>query len=262
MSQDENVLGRLLTLEQTVSYYTPAPSGEPSFVHEPGQIPILLSAPHGTSHRRNGRLKEEDEYTSALVRLVAAETGAHAIYTHFQSDSDPNWDKHSPYKELIRRIVAKSPIHFVLDIHGMSNRHKIGLAVGTINGRSCPPLYEKSIAQLFEQQQFQRISQAQSKKLSQLRWQTFVMNHTRFTGGVKNHTVTRFVSQELRIPAVQLELCASLRVVQRGPHGFARKWPRPFFGDPVGIRQAAVMLVALVNRLNEATKPKVLNGSS
>lgn len=262
VSRDDDVLARLLALEQSISYYTPAPSGETPFVYNKGQLPVLLSAPHGTSHRRNGRFKEEDEYTSAIVQLVAAETGAHALYTHYQSESDPNWDKKSPYKETLRQIMLAHPIYFVLDIHGMSNRHKIGMALGTINGRSCPIAYEKKMVQLLVQQEFQHISQAQSKKLSQLRWRSFVLNHSRFTGGVKNHTVTRFVSQELGVPAAQLELCASLRVVQRGPHGFARKWPRPFWGDPLGIRHAATVLIALVNHLASFVTPVTVKASS
>lgn len=244
------LLRRLQLLEQSVSYYSPPPAGELPFSYEPGSVPILLSAPHGAAHQRNGRLKEEDEYTTALVRLVAAETGAHALYTRYQSDTDPNWDRQTPYKEQLRQIIREHRIVFVLDIHGMSNRHKIGLAVGTINGRSCPQ-HEPHIVRMLENGRFKQITQAQATQFSQLQTDHFVLNHSRFTGGVRNHTVTRFVSQELNTPAAQLELCSSLRVVKREWREAGHKWPRLFQGDPNGIDQTVKTLISLVNGLRQ-----------
>jgi hypothetical protein len=45
-----------------------------------GKIPILISAPHGARHLRNGKWKEEDEYTASIAIKLADLTGAHAIY--------------------------------------------------------------------------------------------------------------------------------------------------------------------------------------
>lgn len=242
------LLSRLQLLEETVSYYLPPPVGEYPFSYQSGIIPVLLSAPHGAAHQRNGRLKAEDEYTTALVRLVAAETGAHALYTQYQSDSDPNWDRHAPYKDRLRQVIREHQIAFVLDIHGMSNRHKIGLAVGTINGRSCPK-HETQIVELLRTRQFKQTTQAQATQFAHLQTDHFVLNHSRFTGGVKNHTVTRFVSQELNVAAAQLELCSSLRVVRRESHGIGHRWPRPFYGDIEGISHTIDTLINLVGRL-------------
>lgn len=244
----ELLLARLQQLEANVAYYDPPPAGEVPFSYQAGSIPVLLSAPHGAAHRRNGRLKVEDEYTAALVQLVAAETGSHALYTHYQSDSDPNWDRHAPYKERLRQIIREQRIAFVLDIHGMSNRHKIGLAVGTINGRSCPQ-HESHIVRVLENGRFKQATQAQATHFPQLQADHFVLNHSRFTGGVKNHTVTRFVSQELNVPAAQLELCSSLRVVQREWMEAGQSWPQLFQGDPDGIRHVVTTLIRLVDQL-------------
>lgn len=231
-----------------MAYYAAPPVGEVPFAHQLGSVPVLLSAPHGAAHQRNGRLKVEDEYTAALVQLVAAETGSHALFTCYQSDSDPNWDIHAPYKERLRHIIREHSIAFVLDIHGMSNRHKIGLAVGTINGRSCPN-HESRIVRVLENGRFQQTTQAQAAQFSQLQADHFVLNHSRFTGGVKNHTITRFVSQELNIPAAQLEFCSSLRVVRREWMEAGHHWPRLFQGDPNGIRHVVTTLITLVQQL-------------
>lgn len=235
-------LHRLQELETAVSYKNLAPSWEPPFIYQPGDLPILISAPHATAHLRHQKVKGEEEFTGALAQFLAEKTGVHALYCHYRSLDDPNWDRHSPYKERLREIVQSSGIRFVLDLHGMSNRYKIGLALGTMNGRSCPN-HESLILQTVEKQ-FRPTSQAAAKRFSELRWDHFVLNHPRFTGGLANYTITRFASQQLGISALQIELCASVRVVERRP---LDKWLVPFRGQPKAIQQTVELLQALVN---------------
>jgi hypothetical protein len=206
------MMAQLVVLESAVSPIQPPPPNEAAFTHISGALPILISAPHSTAHWRNGRLKKEEGFTAAIAQYIASATGAHAFYTHYQSEKDPNWHKDAPYKATLARILHQQRIKFVLDIHGMSNRHKIGLALGTINGRSCPH-HEQHIIQTLQAHSFHQTSSAQARQLEQIQWQHFIVNHPRFTGGVTSHTVTRFVSQDVGIPAAQLELCTLLRIV-------------------------------------------------
>lgn len=235
-------LHQLQELETAVSYLTFAPNGGPSFTYQPGDLPILISAPHATAHLRRQHLKGEEEFTGALAQFLAEQTGIHALYSHYRSPGDPNWDRHSPYKQYLREIVQKNDIRFVLDLHGMSNRYKFGLALGTMNGRSCPD-HEALILQTVAKQ-FHPTSQAAAKKFSELQWDHFVLNHSRFTGGLANYTITRFASQQLGVPALQIELCATARVVERAP---LDKWPVPFRGLPEAIEHTVNLLQALVN---------------
>jgi hypothetical protein len=241
----EVLLQRLVALETAVTPKHPPTNGQSPFVHEPGQLPILLSAPHGTAHRRNGRVKAEEGFTSALARLVAAETGAHVLYTQFLSPDDPNYEPDTPYKTALRRIVQKYGICFVLDIHGMSDRHGFGLALGTMNGRSCPR-QEPLILQTLQTHGFHQSTKAEVRQYDRLRWDHFVLNHSRFTGGVINHTVTKFVVEELGVAAVQIELCSSLRVVQ----SVTTDGRVVFVGDERGVETAVRTLIALVHRLD------------
>jgi len=243
-----SLLDRLAELETAVSYITLAPDGEPSFTYQPGDLPILISAPHATAHQRRQRLKGEEEFTGALAQFLAETTGIHALFSHYRSLGDPNWDRDSPYKQRLREIVQDNNIRFVLDLHGMSNKYKIGLALGTMNGRSCPD-HESLILQTVEKQ-LQPTSQTAAKKFSTLRWDHFVLNHSRFTGGLANYTITRFASQQLGVPAVQIELCSSARVVERRP---LDKWPVPFRGQPEAIQQTMDLLQALVNAVLATT---------
>lgn len=236
------MLEQLQELETAVSYTTLPPDGEPSFTYRAGKLPILISAPHATAHLRRQRIKGEEEFTGALAQFLAETTGIHALYSHFRSTGDPNWDHDSPYKNRLQEIVRRNDIRFVLDLHGMSNRYKFGLALGTMNGRSCPvhePLILQTVAD-----QFRPISQQTTRTFSELRWDHFVLNHSRFTGGLANYTITRFASQQLGIPALQIELCASARVVERRPFG---KQSKPFYGHPQAIEQTVSLLQALVN---------------
>ncbi|MCB8944826.1 MAG: N-formylglutamate amidohydrolase [Ardenticatenaceae bacterium] len=239
--QADGMMAQLLALETAVSPIQPPPPNEPCFTHVPGSTPILLSAPHSASHWRNGRLKKEEGFTAAIVRYVAARTGAHAFYTHYQSARDPNWHKEAPYKQALKQILNQHPIHFVLDIHGMSNRHKIGLALGTINGRSCPPDHERHIVHTLVSSGFAPTTSAQARQLTELDWLRFVVNHPRFTGGVTSHTVTRFVSQDVGIPAAQLELCTLLRVVPAAYQDYEGLWG--------GVTTAVTTLITLVQTL-------------
>ncbi len=240
-------LDQLLELETAVSYTTLPPAGDPSFTYQPGELPILISAPHATAHLRQQRLKGEEEFTGALAQFLAEQTGIHALYSHYRSPGDPNWDCSSPYKQRLQEIVQSNEIRFVLDLHGMSNRYKIGLALGTMNGRSCPN-HEALILQTVEKQ-FHPISQTAAKKFSELRWDHFVLNHSRFTGGLTNYTITRFASQQLGVPALQIELCSSARIVERRPFGH---WSTPFHGQPEAIKQAIELFQTLIKAVVQA----------
>jgi hypothetical protein len=242
------LLQQLTALETAVAYTTLPPPGQTAGHHSPGHIPILLSAPHSTAHQRNGRIKEEEEFTAAFVQYLAAQTGAHAFYAPFQSAIDPNWYKDAPYKSALQQVITRHNIRFVLDVHGMSNRYKIGLALGTMNGRSCPQ-HETLLVDTLAAQGFAPTSQTSSKKLERLQWNRLVLNHNRFTGGLSHHTVTRFVAETMGVAAAQLELCSMVRIVKRGSH---RDWRIPFHGDPQGIETAVCALITLINRLNHA----------
>lgn len=239
------LLERLRALEQIVVYRELPPVGERPYRCERGDFPVLISAPHGAAHTRNGRFKPEDEYTTGLARLIAAETGAHVIYATYLNPADPNWDRESAYKLCLHKIVERHKIQFVLDLHGMRNAYKIGLAVGTMNGRSCPqqqPLIEQTLAQ----HRFRPITQEDAAAHEKLQWDTVVFNYSKFTGGLTSHTITRFASQTLGVPAAQVELCSAARIVERGPHG---DWPFTYYGRPEAIMQAARGLIAVTERL-------------
>ncbi len=80
-------------------------------------------------------------------------------------------------------------------------------------------------------------------------WDNYVVDHPRFTGGIKNNTVTRYVNQMLDLPALQLEISSQIRVVEREAHA---PWDRVYRGYPAGIEHTAHVLTAMVRAVISA----------
>ncbi len=230
-----NLIARLQRLETEIYYREPAPTGEPEFTYLPGRLPVLLSAPHGAAHTRNGKIKVADEFTASFARFVAGRTGASVLYSHHQSNTDPNFDRHAPYKKFLDRLIKKRDIRFVLDIHGASPRRDFGIALGTMHGQTCLSKQRDLIIQTLAAHGFREAG------LGLHRLDRLDLDRT-FPGGVKQHTVTHFVSQNLGVPAAQFELNAYLRTFTTPAHG--RGWT--FKGDPPRIHRAINTFVALV----------------
>ena len=228
------LIERLIELEADVRYQQAPADDEAEFRYVRGQIPILLSAPHGAVHTRKGKSKEEDEYTAGMVCLVAELTHAHVLYARRKSRTDPNWYADAPYKKRLKQIVEQADIRFVLDIHGAAASRNFGIALGTMGGKSCPD-HRDVIVHALEQHGFER-GGAGLNRLD--------VDHT-FSGRGRRgqETVTGYVASKLGVPAAQFELNAHLRVVKRRgdatPQG-------AFRGEPERIEKTVQALVALI----------------
>lgn len=170
-----------------------------------GELPVLVSAPHAVKHLRVGVVepKEEDEYTGTLARLLHALTGCHAIYLA-SCDLDPNFYDDCAYKAGLRDTIAQHGIRLVLDLHGSAVWRTYDIDIGTCHGEAllgrselveCLLEYCKrhGIKEVFE-------------------------NHT--FSGCGQPTVTRLVSRELGIPALQLEINKKWRDPEKRPEQF------------------------------------------
>lgn len=203
---DDNLIKRLIKLEEDICYQEIATENEGEFRYIPGIIPVLLSAPHGAVHTRNGKSKEEDEYTAGFARLVAELTGAHVIYARRKSETDPNHDDGAPYKAKLKEVIGTQAVRFVVDIHGIRADLDFGIALGTIGWRSCLK-YKERVVGCLEQNGF--VENAEN------RLARMVINHPEYSGGEKNHTVTRYCMNIIQVPAAQIELNAYLRIPSR-----------------------------------------------
>lgn len=206
--------------------------GQTSFRYRPGLRPVLISAPHGACHWRDNHWKHQDGYTAALAHVLAEHTGAHALYTVCRIRPDPNYDDDCDYKRTLARILRKHPIQLVLDLHGARFDREFAIALGTIEGRSCPD-YESGIIQAFAEQEFGLDEPYFLDRLA--------LNPRDYRGGVRQHTVTRFVYEQCRVNAAQIEFNAHLRIVAN-----ARPKPTTFTPDPLRQRRAINALINII----------------
>jgi len=232
-----DTITRLKELEADVRYQEPATPTEPEWGYTPGRLPILLSAPHAAAHVRAGKPKEEDEFTAGLARLIAEQSGAHVLYARRKSLKDPNWHLDAPYKAFLADIVQKAGIRFVLDIHGAVSHTDFGMALGTNRARSCPSeldLIIKTLARYGFTPEAEGLNRLDID-------QAFPS-----TGP---GSITRFLSEQLGVPAIQIEINAHLRIAERRRD--ATK-PQPFRAAPERIENAVQALVAVVTELANA----------
>jgi hypothetical protein len=225
--------------DKYVRYREDAPQGEIPFRYLPGRRPVLISAPHGALHWRQGEWKREDEYTAALAHVLAEATGAHALYTVRRIRPDPNFDDDSNYKRTLACLLQEHDIELVVDLHGARRGRDFGLELGTMSGITCPD-YEATI-------------------IRHLEWQGFVRDHRRsldrlwvnrlFKGGARQQTVTRFVWEKCAVNAAQIEINAHLRVVHRKLDATLYAEEPDFEADPVRLRRAVQALIRIIRAI-------------
>ena len=197
---------QLVELENDILYQEYADDKQPEYVYLKGNIPVLLSAPHGAVQTRAGKIKEEDEYTAGLARLIGNRTGAHVIYVRRKSRTDPNADATAPYKQTLRQIVQENKINFVLDLHGANKDRDFGIALGTMNGKSCSEEERQIIVKTFEKYE---ISEA-GNGLSRLDVDQLLPGE----GNDRREPIVKFCHRN-SLPAVQIEINAWLRIPVR-----------------------------------------------
>ena len=166
-----------------------------------GKIPVLLSAPHGAKHYRNGGFKEEDEFTASLAIKLGEITGAYIIFVKNKTKEDPNYDISTRYKDAIKMLVAEKGIRFIVDLHGADQNRNYKINVGIIDDDitkcSCPTL-KPVIEEAFKG------------------FQQPLFNLDCYTASSAG-TVTYFAKNNCKIEAAQFEINGKYRIVERKP---------------------------------------------
>jgi hypothetical protein len=202
------LLTALYEAEQRIVHYDrAAPPGESAIVALPGSVPVLISAPHSVRHWRGSDWKQEEEYTAGLGYLLHQETGAHFIYGRYMLNPDPHDDgDDGPYKRALDDLISAARIRLGLDLHGARGDRDFAVALGTMHGETFARR-EAELAAAFEQHGFHAEAETSLDRL--------VLNPPRYTGGLRQPTITRYIWHKHGIPTVQVELSAWVRIVVR-----------------------------------------------
>ena len=180
------------------------PSGEAWFELREGSSGLLVTAPHATAHRRDGRLKGSDLGTGALAVVLGRLAATPVLYTTWAAPSDPNYYDDNPFKtELARRLARKRP-RFVVDLHASREDRPYDVDLGTLRGRSL----------LGRQDLLHDLTR-------RLREAGLVHLSDNAFPGERQATVTRFLC-ESGVPCVQLEINARWLRPESGPDGMDR----------------------------------------
>lgn len=228
------IIKRLIELESDVHYQELALPGEEETGYTQGSIPVLLSAPHGAAHTRNGHPKEEDEYTAGLARLIAEMTGAHVLYLRRRSPEDPNWDPDPAYRRQLAAVVQDHGIGFILDIYGAVFHTDFGVTIGTMGGESCPN-HRELIIDTFAKYGLRPNGEGLDR-----------LDVDKSFSGRGQSTIMRFACQELGVPAAQFEINGHLRIIERRDDASSK---RQFWGEPRRIDNTVRAFVSLVRAL-------------
>lgn len=167
----------------------PIEEGADWFKVVPGNIPVIITAPHATRPLREGNRRFADGGgTAALALSVAELTGAHVIYTTGEGPSDPNYYDDNGFKRELARLIDEIQPRYVLDIHGSHPYRPYDIDLGTMHGESL--LGQDALLQ---------------ELVQSLRREGIVNISSNYFAGAKNQTITKFAAS-LGVPAIQVEV--------------------------------------------------------
>jgi gamma-glutamylcyclotransferase (GGCT)/AIG2-like uncharacterized protein YtfP len=191
---------------QKLLYREPADSDSDGLIYIKGDIPILVSAPHSSVHKRMGKLKRQEYYTAALSVMLHSLAGCHVLYTNRLMETDPNYYDESPFKNKLNEIADSNHIKLLIDLHGTGRERRYDLYPGVGNEREFLLGCDNYLDELQKR--------AGSSNISVGGLDVFP--------AAKQMTVTKYAARKLNIPSIQLEINRNLREPDKKPGDFMR----------------------------------------
>lgn len=196
----------------------------PAFRLVERSLPVVVSAAHAVTHWREGRMKPSDDYTGALALAVAGICGCHAIVATNSRGHDPNWDpfETSPYKQALCEFVREHGVALVIDLHGMPAASPDAIEIGSADGATVAVLPGADV-------RTRDILQEELAPYLRRYDRAIALNGRHAARG--ENTVTRTVSRECGIAALQLEINSRFRVPSGAGTHVPKDDPMPFSAD-------------------------------
>lgn len=101
-----------------------------------GNNNVVISAPHGVSQVRLGRLKFSEIGSVATALYLQEKTGSHLIAKTKNNNDDANFDEVSTYKKALINLIKTNNIKYVIDIHGLGAKREYDVNLGTHLGKN------------------------------------------------------------------------------------------------------------------------------
>ncbi len=171
--------------------------------YQRGSSSVLITAPHTTTHIREGDRKLAESYTGAIALLLNEYADSHVVYSTKES-RDGNYYNDTAFKEELDKVISENNITQVIDLHGAAQSRPFQVDIGTDNGNL---ISGKRVAELktsLEDQGFTKVKE----------------NHT-FTAS-HSGTTANYVANQHGVEAMQVELNRRLRDPRRDLDSFYR----------------------------------------
>ena len=101
-----------------------------------GKTKVLLSAPHGVSQVRLGKLKFKEIGSLATALYLQEKTNAHLIAKTRNNDDDANFDIDCLYRKDMKKYIVDNDIRYIVDLHGLSSKRNIDINLGIHFGKN------------------------------------------------------------------------------------------------------------------------------
>ena len=201
-------LGFALNFEdrQKYLYRESLTSDSEGSIYIAGDVPLLVTAPHASVHKRMGKLKRQEFYTGALSVMLHCLTGCHALYTNRLMESDPNYYDDSTFKVRLSEIAKKNDIKCLVDLHGTGPEKKYDVYPGVGMDKEFLLEHTNCLNELERQASLNDIS----------------IGGLDVFPAAKQMTVTKFAARVLEVPSIQLEINRRLREPENRPDDFMK----------------------------------------
>ncbi len=152
---------------------------------------ILISAPHGVSQVRLGKLKVAEIGTIPIATAVANQMKTNLIIKTKNNDDDANFVEDCPYRQTIANAIKSQNIKYLIDFHGLAKKRPCDINIGINFGQNTKQ----------NQKMFLSLKNA-------LESQNFIVSIDEpFCAGPR--TIAGFFAKEFNIWSVQIEInCA------------------------------------------------------
>lgn len=97
---------------------------------------VLISAPHGVSQLRLGKLKPAEIGTIQTACIFAKETNSNFIAKTKNNNDDANFDENCAYRKRIAEAIETQKIKYLIDIHGLAKHRPCDINIGINFGQN------------------------------------------------------------------------------------------------------------------------------
>ena len=167
---------------------------------------IMISAPHSVNHIREWEILVQDLLTWWLVLYLGNRLNLPVIYSTSYKVWDPNFDKNSEseYKQTLAKYIKENDIKFLIDLHGCRSFRDFSIELGT--------WWEWNPNLLWNGKILKAIVKSLNGSLKSYIQHTkkAITENTIFSAG-RETTVSSFISNECKIPTIQIEINKELR---------------------------------------------------